>query len=88
MMAPDLFFIVNHGTEICEYNDTPHSVISFTPAYLFNGYSSRLIPDTLTDLPDLKADRKTAYEKSIANRNYNKLRYDRNKTDDVSLGDA
>ncbi len=57
-----------------EYNDTPHSVTTFAPAYLLNGCSSRLIPSILIDPPDLEADSKVAFGKSIANHNYNKLR--------------
>ena len=64
-----------------EYNDTPHSVTTFAPSYLLNGCSLRLVPDILFDPPNLETDRKIALEKSNANHNYNKIRYDQNKRD-------
>lgn len=72
-----------------EYNDTPHSITTFSPSYLLNGCSTRIIPDILSDPPpDLDADRKRALENSIKSHNYNKARYDCKKTNATfSVGD-
>lgn len=71
-----------------EYNDTPHSVTSFPPSYLLKGCSRRLIPDILSDPPDLEADRRLAFENSLKYHNYNKLQYDARKSDVMfAIGD-
>lgn len=62
-----------------EYNATVHSVTQFAPEYLMYGKSTEMIPLKFLEIPDLLADRKTAYLNSLRNHEYNKRRYDKNK---------
>jgi hypothetical protein len=73
---------------VAQYNSTPHSVTSFSPAYLLNGSSSSLLPPPLDSPSDLAADRKIALCNSINSHNYNKARYDSHVSDaSFSIGD-
>ena len=61
---------------VAQYNSTPHSITTFSPAYLLNGSFSPCLPPPLIPPSDLAADRQVAFQNSINNHNYNKSRYD------------
>lgn len=74
---------------VSQYNDSPHSVTTFPPSYLLNGCSKNIVPDILIDPPNLDIDRKLALHNTIRSHNYNKSRYDKNKSDVLfSVGDS
>ncbi len=64
-----------------EYNATVHSVTQYPPEYLMYGKPTVMVPQKFLEIPDLIADRKTAYLNSLRNHEYNKRRYDKNKTE-------
>ena len=66
---------------IQQYNSSIHSVTSFSPSYLLTGNPTDLLPVSLRDPPDLVADRKLAFEKSLQYHNYNKKLYDKLKNE-------
>jgi len=66
---------------IYQYNSSPHSVTSFSPSYLLTGKPPDFLPSPLRDPPNLEADRKLAFEKSLQYHKYNKKRYDRSKNE-------
>lgn len=73
---------------IDDYNNSPHSVTGFAPAYLLHGSSRSIIPDSLFPPSDLVADRKLALDRTLKYHSYNKNRYDASKSDVIfSLGD-
>lgn len=65
---------------VSQYNATPHSVTSFSPSYLLSGTPCEIIPHNLLDPPNVDKDRSSAIERTIRYHNYNKRRYDKNKS--------
>ena len=62
-----------------EYNQTPHSVTGFSPAYLMRGERSEIIPEELQRETNLDADRQTAFRNSLRDHQRNKSRVDRQR---------
>lgn len=74
---------------VSDYNNSPHSVTGFPPAYLHLGQSTNIIPDILVDPPNLAADRELALCNTIKYHEYNKKRYDRSRVDNpFHVGDS
>lgn len=65
---------------VSQYNNFPQNVTTFPSSYLLNGCSNNLIPDFLVDPLNLEIDRKLAFQNTIRIHNYNKARYDKNKS--------
>lgn len=73
------------------YNETEHTVTTFSPKYLMEGKNINILPDELEEqktLADLQKDRKIAFENTLKSHNYNKKIFDRNRKDyDLKIGD-
>lgn len=59
-----------------EYNDTPHSVTTFPPAYLMYGKKPFESPLTKELFPPVNQAREIAFQKTQENHQRNKVRYD------------
>lgn len=71
-----------------QYNNSPHSVTSFSPSYLLHGNNTSVLPDSLSSSADIIRDRKIAFDKSNKYHLYNKRIYDsHNKDVTFQVGD-
>ena len=66
---------------IREYNRTRHSVTGFSPAYLFYGERSGMLPAELERTSDLETDRGVAFENSCRSHERNRQRIDKKRRD-------
>jgi hypothetical protein len=64
-----------------EYNSTIHSVTKFAPNYLLYGVPTDMVPAKFLEIPDLLADRQTAFSNSIKYHKANKRRFDLRRYD-------
>jgi transposase InsO family protein len=62
-----------------QYNDTPHSVTRFSPSYLLSGINNSISPLSRCN-SNLSADRQRALENTKRYHDYNKKRFDKNKS--------
>lgn len=64
---------------ISEYNNTPHSVTTFSPRFLLTGESVQIAPNTPLHSVSLDKAHQIALENSNKNHDYNKSRIDSNR---------
>lgn len=74
-----------------KYNNTEHTVTGFAPKYLLDGTDVSFLPNELkidkTEADWIK-DKQIAFENSLKSHNYNKQRFDKNRTHfDFNVGD-
>lgn len=73
------------------YNETEHTVTTFSPIYLMEGKSIEILPKELRQektIDDLRKDRQIALENSLKSHNYNKMIFDKNREQyDLKKGD-
>lgn len=81
--------IANECTK--RYNETEHTVTSFTPKYLLEGENTTILPEELKQEKtqnDLQRDRKLALQRTRLSHDYNKKIYDKNrKQGEFNVGD-
>ena len=66
---------------VSQYNDSPHSVTTFSPSYLMYGKYTGILSSPPPGYIDVARDRKIALEKSVNNHNYNKRLFDKRFND-------
>jgi hypothetical protein len=66
---------------VSQYNDSPHSVTSFSPSYLLYGKYTGVLPSPPPGLINVSRDRKIALEKSMKYHTYNKKLFDKHFSD-------
>lgn len=73
---------------VSQYNNSPHSVTKFCPSYLLTGQYIGIVPESLTNSPNISEDRRTALRNTVKNHEYNKKLYDYGKNKiDFRIGD-
>ena len=73
------------------YNETEHTVTTFSQKYLMEGKDINILPEELQEqktLEDLQKDRQIAFQNTLKSHNYNKKIFDRNREDyDLKIDD-